>query len=125
MGSYGIGVSRVVAAAIEANHDANGIIWPSEIAPFQVALINVRTGDEMCDKVCEEIYNSFSARGIEVIYDDTKASLGQKLSIADLIGIPTQIIVGPKSSAAGKVEVKDRKTGEKKEIEITNLAQIF
>ena len=125
MGSYGIGASRVVAAAIEANHDANGIIWPKELAPFQVGLINVRSGDELCDKVCEEIYNSLTQRGIEVIYDDTKASLGQKLSIADLIGIPTQVIVGPKSAAAGKVEVKDRKTGEKKEIEILNLNELF
>ena len=125
MGSYGIGASRVVAAAIEANHDAGGIIWPKELAPFQVALINVRSGDELCDKVCEEIYNSLAERGIEVIYDDTKASLGQKLSIADLIGIPTQVIVGPKSAAAGKVEVKDRKTGEKKEVEIAELAKIL
>jgi prolyl-tRNA synthetase len=125
MGSYGIGVSRVVAAAIEANHDANGIIWPKEIAPFQIALINVRAGDELCDKTCEEIYAKFSARGIEVIYDDTKASLGQKFSIADLIGIPTQIIVGPKSAAAGTVEVKDRKTGDKKEISISEIANIF
>ncbi len=125
MGSYGIGASRVVAAAIEANHDAGGIIWPKELAPFQVALINVRSGDELCDKVCEEIYNSLAERGIEVIYDDTKASLGQKLSIADLIGIPTQVIVGPKSAAAGKVEVKDRKTGEKKEIEILELIKEF
>ena len=125
MGSYGIGASRVVAAAIEANHDENGIIWPKEIAPFQVGLINVRSGDELCDKVCEEIYNSLTQRGIEVIYDDTKASLGQKLSIADLIGIPTQVIVGPKSAGAGKVEVKDRKTGEKKEIEILNLNELF
>jgi prolyl-tRNA synthetase len=125
MGSYGIGVSRVVAAAIEANHDANGIVWPKEIAPFQIALINVRFGDELCDKVCEEIYAKFSARGIEVIYDDTKASLGQKFSIADLIGIPTQIIVGPKSAAAGKVEVKDRKTGKKEEIAISELEKIL
>ncbi len=121
MGSYGIGVSRVVAAAIEANHDKNGIVWPREIAPFQVALINVRAGDELCDKTCEEIYQKLSAQGIEVIYDDTKASLGQKFSIADLIGIPTQIIVGPKSAAAGKVEVKDRKTGEKQEVEISRI----
>jgi prolyl-tRNA synthetase len=125
MGSYGIGVSRVVAAAIEANHDENGIIWPKEIAPFQVALINVRAGDELCDKTCEEIYNKLQAQGIEVIYDDTKASLGQKFSIADLIGIPTQIIVGPKSAAAGKVEIKDRKTGEKQEIQITELDKLF
>jgi prolyl-tRNA synthetase len=121
MGSYGIGASRVVAAAIEANHDQNGIIWPKELAPFQIALINVRSGDELCDKVCEEIYNKFQEQNIEVIYDDTKASLGQKFSIADLIGIPTQIIVGPKSAAAGKVEVKDRKSGEKNEIEISEI----
>ena len=121
MGSYGIGASRVVAAAIEASHDANGIIWPKEIAPFQVALINVRAGDELCDKVCEEIYQKLQSKGVEVIYDDTKASLGQKFSIADLIGVPTQIIVGPRSAAAGKVEVKDRKTGEKKEIAISEI----
>ncbi len=121
MGSYGIGASRVVAAAIEANHDANGIIWPKEIAPFQVALINVRSGDELCDKTCEEIYSKLENKGIEVIYDDTKASLGQKFSIADLIGIPTQIIVGPKSAAAGMVEVKDRKSGEKKEVAIGDI----
>jgi prolyl-tRNA synthetase len=123
MGSYGIGASRVVAAAIEANHDANGIIWPKEIAPFQVVLINVRSGDELCDKVCEEIYQKLSAQNIEVLYDDTKASLGQKFSIADLIGVPTQVIVGPKSAAAGKVEIKNRKTGEKKEIDISNLIE--
>ena len=117
MGSYGIGVSRIVAAAIEANHDASGIIWPKEIAPFQIALINVRSGDELCDKLCEEIYQKFP----DVIYDDSKSSLGQKFSIADLIGIPTQIIVGPKSAAAGKVEVKDRKTSEKKEVSISEL----
>jgi len=125
MGSYGIGASRVVAAAIEANHDQNGIIWPKELAPFQIALINVRSGDELCDKVCEEIYNKFQEQNIEVIYDDTKASLGQKLSIADLIGIPTQIIVGPKSAAAGKVEVKDRKSGEKNEIEISEILKFL
>jgi prolyl-tRNA synthetase len=125
MGSYGIGVSRVVAAAIEANHDANGIIWPKEIAPFQVALINVRAGDELCDKVCEEIYSSLSARQVEVIYDDTKNSLGQKFATADLIGIPTQIIVGPKSAAAGKVEIKNRQTGEKNEIDISLIQQFF
>ncbi len=125
MGSYGIGVSRVVAAAIEANHDTNGIIWPREIAPFQVALINVRAGDELCDKVWEEIYQKLSAQNIEVIFDDTKNSLGQKLATADLIGIPTQIVVGPKSAAAGKVEVKDRQSGEKKELEIAQIFELF
>jgi len=125
MGSYGIGVSRVCAAAIEANHDANGIIWPKEIAPFDVALINVRSGDELCDKVCEEIYQKLSAQKIDVLYDDTKASLGQKLSIADLIGLPLQIIVGPKSAGAGKVEIKNRRSGEKQEIEISALGDVL
>jgi prolyl-tRNA synthetase len=125
MGSYGIGASRVVAAAIEANHDAAGIVWPKELAPFQIALINVRSGDELCDKVCEEIYNTLLSRKIEVIYDDTKASLGQKFATADLIGIPTQVIVGPKSAAAGMLEIKDRKTGEKREIAISEVQNLF
>lgn len=121
MGSYGIGVSRVVAAAIEANHDANGIIWPREIAPFAATIINVRSGDEVCDKICEEIYAKLQAENIEVIFDDTKASLGQKLATADLIGVPTQIIVGPKLAAVGKVEIKNRQNGEKKESEISEI----
>ncbi len=121
MGSYGIGVSRIVAAAIEANHDANGIIWPKEIAPFQNIIINLRVGDEACDRACEEIYQKLQAQNIEVIYDDSKNSLGQKFATADLIGIPTQIIVGPKTLAAGKVEVKDRRTGEKKEVLTANF----
>ncbi len=116
MGSYGIGVSRVVAAAIEANHDENGIIWPAQISPFDVVLINIRVGDEACDKACEELYSSLQSKGVEVLYDDTKNSLGQKFSVADLIGVPTQIIVGPKSLALGKVEIKNRKTGEKSEV---------
>ncbi|MDX2083094.1 MAG: proline--tRNA ligase [Rickettsiales bacterium] len=121
MGSYGIGVSRIVAGAIEANHDERGIIWPKEIAPFQIILVNLRSGDDACDKLCQEIYLKLQSQNIEVIFDDTKNSLGQKLSVADLIGIPTQIIVGPKSAAAQKVEIKDRKSGEKKEIAIDNL----
>jgi prolyl-tRNA synthetase len=116
MGSYGIGVSRVVAAAIEANHDENGIIWPAQISPFDVILINIRVGDEACDKACEELYSRLQSKGVEVLYDDTKNSLGQKFSVADLIGVPTQIIVGPKSLALGKVEIKNRKTGVKSEI---------
>jgi prolyl-tRNA synthetase len=111
-----------VAAAIEANHDENGIIWTKELSPFDVILINVRAGDESCDKACEEIYQKLSQENIEVLYDDTKNSLGQKFSVADLIGVPTQIVVGPKSVALGKVEIKDRKSGEKKEI---SFAEIF
>ena len=125
MGSYGIGVSRVVAAAIEANHDENGIIWPAQIAPFDVILINIRVGEEACDKACEELYFKLQNKGVEVLYDDTKNSLGQKFSVADLIGVPTQIIVGPKSLALGKVEIKNRKTGEKSEVSLDEVLLKF
>ena len=125
MGSYGIGVSRVVAAAIEANHDENGIIWPAQISPFDVILINIRVGDEACDKACEELYSKLQNQGVEVLYDDTKNSLGQKFSVADLIGVPTQIIVGPKSLALGKVEIKNRKNGEKSEVLFDEVAVRF
>ena len=125
MGSYGIGVSRVVAAAIEANHDENGIIWPAQISPFDVILINIRIGDEACDKACEELYLKLQNQGVEVLYDDTKNSLGQKFSVADLIGVPKQIIVGPKSLALGKVEIKNRKNGEKSEVSLDEVALKF
>jgi len=121
MGSYGIGVSRVVAAAIEANHDENGIIWPENLAPFDVYLINVKSTDEESDKLCEEIYEKLKSQGKDVLYDDRKVSLGQKFSTADLIGIPTQIIVGPKLAKEGKAEVKSRKTGEKKVVSLSEL----
>ena len=125
MGSYGMGVSRIVAAAIEANHDDKGIIWPKEISPFDVILINVKVGNEACDQACDEVYNTLLGQNIEVLYDNTKASLGQKFSIADLIGVPTQIIIGPNSAKNGKAEVKDRRTGEKKEVNISELGNIL
>ena len=125
MGSYGIGVSRVVAAAIEANHDENGIIWPAQISPFDAILINIRVGDEACDKACEELYFKLQNKGVEVLYDDTKNSLGQKFSVADLIGVPTQIIIGPKSLALGKVEIKNRKTGAKSEVSLDEVLLKF
>lgn len=121
MGCYGIGVSRLVGAIIESHHDEKGIVWPKEVAPFAVALINVKTGNEACDKACEELYAQLKENDIEVIYDDSKSGLGQKFAVMDLIGIPTQIVIGPKSAAAGKAEIKDRKTGEKKEISINEI----
>jgi prolyl-tRNA synthetase len=122
MGSYGIGVSRLVAAIIEANHDQNGIIWPKNVAPFKVAIINLKAGDETCDKICEEIYQKLSANNIEVLLDDTKNNVGQKLSIMDLIGIRTQIIIGPKLAALGKAEIKDRQSSDKKEVLINEIS---
>lgn len=125
MGSYGIGVSRVVSACIEANHDDKGIIWPKPLAPFAVILINVRSNDEFCLKACEEIYQQLQQQNIEVLYDDTNNSLGQKFAIADLIGIPLQIIIGPKSIANDIVEIKDRKTSQIKQINRDELMKFI
>jgi prolyl-tRNA synthetase len=116
MGSYGIGVSRLVGAVIEANHDENGIIWPEAIAPYCVGLINIRVGDAACDKAAEELYTKLTAAGVEVLYDDTAESAGKKFSAMDLIGLPWQIVIGPKGVAAGVVEFKNRRTGEKSEL---------
>ena len=118
MGSYGIGVSRVVAAAIEASHDNKGIIWPQPIAPFTVILINVKAGDEQCDNLASQLYQKLTALNIEVLFDDTKNSLGQKLAIADLIGIPFQVIIGPKSLSNNALEIKKRSNDEKIELAI-------
>jgi len=121
MGSYGIGVSRLVGAIIESSHDENGIIWPEAVAPFQVILINLKVGDAACDKLCEEIYEKFCNRNVEILYDDSKTSVGQKFSVADLIGIPTQVIVGPKGAANGIVEIKNRVSGKKTDIAVGNI----
>jgi len=112
-GSYGIGPTRLVPAIIEASHDDNGIIWPQGIAPFDVMLISMKTGDAACDAACETIYTALAAAGVEVLYDDRDDRAGAKFATADLIGIPTQVIVGPRSVANGEVEIKDRATGER------------
>jgi prolyl-tRNA synthetase len=113
MGSYGVGVSRLLGAIIEASHDENGIIWPESVAPFDVVLVNMRPGDEACDKACDEAYAALTKAGRDVLYDDTDDRAGAKFARADLIGVPHQLIVGPKSLAEGNVEVKNRKTGER------------
>src|SRR3989338_6191209 len=110
MGSYGIGVSRVVAATIEANNDEHGIIWPKTISPFQIILINLKAENEDCKKFCDEIYQKLMSNGVEVLYDDTKNSIGQKFSVANLIGVPTQLVVGPKGIEKRMIEIVDRKT---------------
>ncbi|OJU50019.1 MAG: proline--tRNA ligase [Mesorhizobium sp. 61-13] len=113
MGSYGIGPTRLIAAIIEASHDDNGIIWPESVAPFDVVIINMKVGDAECDRVCEQLYNAHQAAGLDVLYDDTDQRAGGKFATADLIGIPWQVIVGPRGAAAGEVEVKRRSTGER------------
>jgi prolyl-tRNA synthetase len=116
MGSYGIGVSRLVGGIIEACHDENGIVWPESVAPFQVGLINMRVGDEGCDKACGELYEKLEAAGIETLYDDTDDRAGAKFARMELIGLPWQLVIGPKGLEKGVIEVKNRKTGEKIEL---------
>jgi prolyl-tRNA synthetase len=116
MGTYGIGVSRLVAAIIEASHDEHGIIWPESVAPFKVGLISLRPGEPACDAMAEDLYAKLTGAGVEVLYDDSDARAGEKFARMDLIGLPWQITVGPKGAAAGTVEVKHRKTSEKTEM---------
>ena len=113
MGSYGIGPSRVVAAAIEASHDGDGIVWPLPLAPFHVGIVNMKSGDADCDEACEHAYATLNAGGLEVLYDDTDARAGAKFATMDLIGLPFQLIVGPRGVKSGEIEVKDRRTGER------------
>ena len=112
-GSYGIGVSRLVAAIIEASHDEAGIIWPVSVAPFTVGLINLKTGDAETDGACEELYRKLEEAGVEVLYDDTDDRAGAKFARMDLIGLPWQLIVGPKGLKQGQVELKNRRSGER------------
>ena len=109
-GSYGIGVSRLVAAIIESSNDEKGIVWPIQVAPFKIGLINVRKGDNLPTEFSENFYNLFNKK-YNIIYEDRDIRLGQKLSIFDLIGIPVQLIVGEKNIINNNIEIKDRKTG--------------
>ena len=116
MGSYGIGVSRLVGGIIEASHDDRGIIWPRAVAPFDVAVVNLKAGDGTCDSYAEDLYAKLQAAGADPLYDDRDDRPGAKLAAIDLIGIPWQIVVGPRGMANGVVEVKNRRTGEAVEV---------
>ena len=116
MGSYGIGVSRLVGGIIEASHDDNGIIWPFSVAPFHVGLINLKVGDKDCDAAAEALYAKLQTAGFDVLYDDRDERAGAKFATMDLIGLPYQVTIGPRGVKAGTVEVKNRATGEKEEI---------
>ena len=118
MGSYGIGVSRLVGGIIEASHDENGIIWPESVAPFQVGLINLRTGDAACDAACEDLEAKLTAMGKEPLYDDRAERAGGKFADMDLIGLPWQVIAGPRGVKNGVVELKNRATGERDEVSV-------
>ncbi|WP_043336247.1 proline--tRNA ligase [Belnapia moabensis] len=115
MGSYGIGVSRLVGAIIEASHDETGIIWPDAVAPFRLAVLNLKQGDAATDALCDQLYAAFAP---DAIYDDRSERAGVKFADADLMGYPWQAIVGPRGAAAGKVELKRRVTGERLELSL-------
>jgi prolyl-tRNA synthetase len=115
-GSYGVGVSRLVGAIIEACHDDAGIKWPEAVAPFRAAILNLKQGSADTDTACEQLYRELSAKHVEVLYDDTDQRAGAKFAAADLIGVPWQILVGPKGLAEGKVELKRRNDGSRENL---------
>jgi prolyl-tRNA synthetase len=121
MGSYGIGVSRLVGAIIEASNDEHGIIWPVSVAPFKVGLININTGNDACVKVCDELYSKLRTQNVSVLYDDRDERGGAKFAEMDLIGLPWQIRVGPKGLANNQAELKNRATGDTQELSLESL----
>ena len=116
MGSYGIGVSRLVGAIIEASHDDNGIVWPEAVAPWHVGLVTMRADDAATVDAAEDLYVKLSEAGVETLYDDRDERGGVKLGSMDLIGLPWQIVIGPRGIASGTVELKNRRTGEREEL---------
>ena len=124
-GSYGIGVSRLVGGIIEASHDEAGIIWPEPVAPFKVGLINLKVGDADTDAACEKLYKALETRGVDVLYDDRDERAGAKFGTMDLIGLPWQVIIGPRGLKDGIAEVKNRKTGERENVAIDQLVARF
>ena len=119
-GSYGIGPSRLVAAIIEASHDDAGIIWPEGVAPFRVAILNLKQGGGDTDAACEKLYGELTARGVDTLYHDLDERPGAKFAAMDLIGIPWQVVVGPRGLAEGKVELKRRADGTRELVTLTD-----
>jgi prolyl-tRNA synthetase len=116
MGSYGIGVSRLVGAIIEAYHDDLGIVWPESVAPFKVGIVNLRAGDQACNRAADDLYAKLRAAGVETLYDDRDERAGIKFANMDLIGVPWRLTVGPRGLAKGLIEVKQRAGGAVEEI---------
>jgi prolyl-tRNA synthetase len=123
MGSYGIGPTRLVPAVIEASHDESGIVWPVPVAPFEVTLINLKVGDAGTDEACETLYRNLGAAGLDVLYDDRDQPAGQKFATADLIGIPYQLILGPRGLKEGQAEIKHRKSGERETLPLASAVE--
>ncbi len=124
-GSYGVGVSRLAGAIIEASHDEKGIIWPEAVAPYMVGLANLKVGDAATDAACARIYGELTKAKVDVLYDDTDERAGGKFARLDLIGLPYQVIVGPKGLADDMVEVKTRKTGEREMLPVGEVIARF
>ena len=126
MGSYGVGVSRLLGAIIEAHHDEAGCVWPEEVAPFGVGIINLKAGDAETDAACETAYQVLMKAGKDPLLDDTDERPGGKFATMDLIGVPWQLIIGPRGLKEGKVEVKHRASGARHELSlddaVTHLA---
>jgi prolyl-tRNA synthetase len=118
MGSYGVGVSRLVGAIIEASHDEAGIIWPEAVAPWRVGLVTMRADDDASVATAESIYATLRGALVDTLYDDRDERGGVKLGSMELIGLPWQLIVGPRGIAAGTVELKRRSTGEREELSL-------
>src|SRR5262249_31558192 len=116
MGSYGIGVSRLAGAIIEASHDDAGIIWPEGVAPFKAALVNLRAGDAKCVAAADDLYAKLQRAKLDVLYDDRDESPGAKFAAMELIGLPYQLVIGPRGLEKGVVELKTRKTGAREEL---------
>ena len=116
MGSYGVGISRLVGALIEAFHDEKGIVWPEPVAPFRVGLVNLRPDDATTTAVADDLYARLAKAGVDVLLDDRDERAGAKFATMDLIGLPWQLIVGPKGVERGVVELKNRPTGERQEL---------
>ncbi len=122
MGSYGIGVERVLACYIEQNYDEHGIIWKKPLAPFDIHLIGLNMKNDLVAETCEKLYNELQNDGYEVLYDDrTSVQAGFKFNEADLLGMPLQIVAGEKNLKENKIEIKNRQTGQKEVLELTNL----
>ena len=125
-GCYGVGVSRLVGAIIEASHDERGVVWPDAVAPFHVGLVNLQQGDEQTDMACDALYTELTRAGVEVLYDDTPERAGGKFAKMDLIGLPWQLVVGPRDLKQGLAELKRRATGERETLPIdTALAKLL
>jgi len=125
MGSYGIGISRLVGAIIESSNDEKGIIWPKSVSPYDIGIINLKQKDDDITSISDDVYEKLMSAGFDVLYDDKDDNPGVKFSRMDLIGLPYQVIIGNKSKSDSILEVKNRKTGDISEVDIENVTSFF